>query len=69
MQSIQSGRTRCHVCGFTEIRIDEAVDRELVVLAECPRCEHRWTNPPAVSRDPMRAVSFAGSRREVASAA
>ena len=35
--------TRCLVCGFGEVRTDEVVDRELVQLAECPRCEHRWT--------------------------
>jgi len=35
--------TRCLVCGFTEIRTDEVVDRGLVLLSECPRCDHRWT--------------------------
>jgi hypothetical protein len=35
--------TRCLVCGFTEIRTDEVVDRGVVLLAECPRCDHRWT--------------------------
>ena len=40
--------TRCLVCGFTEIRTDEVVDRGVVLLAECPRCDHRWTErPPA----------------------
>ena len=42
--------TRCLVCGFAEIRTDEVVDRGLVLLAECARCEHRWTvrlAPPA----------------------
>jgi ribosomal protein S27AE len=36
-------RSRCGVCGFSEIRTDEVVDRGLVQLSECPRCEHRWT--------------------------
>ena len=40
--------TRCLVCGFAEVRTDEVVDRGLVLLAECPRCEHRWTQRPAV---------------------
>ena len=35
--------TRCTVCGFAEVRTDEVVDRGVVVLAECPRCEHRAT--------------------------
>jgi hypothetical protein len=34
---------RCLVCGFTEIVTDEVVDRGIVLLAECLRCEHRWT--------------------------
>jgi hypothetical protein len=38
--------TRCLVCGFTEIRTDEVVDRGVVLLAECPRCDHRWTERP-----------------------
>ncbi len=39
--------TRCLVCGFTEVRTDEVVDRGVVLLAECPRCESRWTRPAA----------------------
>lgn len=35
--------TRCLVCGSAEVRTDEVVDRGLVFLAECARCEHRWT--------------------------
>ena len=55
--------TRCLVCGSSEVRTDEVVDRGLVFLAECPRCEHRWTSPtpleaperpPAVERLPVR---------------
>jgi ribosomal protein L37AE/L43A len=34
---------RCLVCGFTEVRTDEVIDRGVVLLHECPRCEHRWT--------------------------
>ena len=63
---------RCLVCGSSEIRTDEVVDRGLVFLAECPRCEHRWTSrapleaperPPAVELLPERML------QEVASAA
>ena len=35
--------TRCRVCGSSEVRTDEVSDRGLVLLHECPRCEHRWT--------------------------
>ena len=34
---------RCSVCGFTEIITDEVVDRGWILLAECPHCDHRWT--------------------------
>lgn len=33
----------CLVCGSREVRTDEVVDRGLVLLNECPRCEYRWT--------------------------
>jgi hypothetical protein len=44
MEFLISDRKRCAVCGFSELRTDEAVDRGLVSLAECPRCESRWTS-------------------------
>lgn len=34
---------RCRVCGFAEVHTDHVVDRGLVLLATCPRCDHRWT--------------------------
>jgi hypothetical protein len=48
-----ASRTRscCLVCGFTEIRTDEVVDHDILFLAECPRCDYRWT-----SREPIAAV-------------
>jgi hypothetical protein len=58
--------SHCRVCGFSEVRTDEVVDRGRVLLAECPRCEHRWTSPaggPYVVRPRERSVG------EVASAA
>lgn len=42
--------TRCLVCGFTEIRTDEVIDRGTVLLAECPRCQQRWTAPAPTTR-------------------
>lgn len=41
--------TRCLVCGFTEVRTDEVIDRGVVLLAECPRCRHLWTSREAPS--------------------
>jgi hypothetical protein len=38
--------TRCLVCGFREVRSDEVVDRGILLLNECPRCDHRWTERP-----------------------
>jgi hypothetical protein len=35
--------THCPVCRSAEVHTDEVTDREVVLLAECPRCEHRWT--------------------------
>ncbi len=61
--------TRCLVCGFAEVRTDEAVDRGPVLLAECPRCDHRWTESPPLLQParvhPIRHASF----REVVTAA
>jgi hypothetical protein len=45
--------TRCLVCGFAEIRTDEVVDRGVVLLAECPRCDHRWTERPTTWAAPI----------------
>jgi hypothetical protein len=61
--------TRCLVCGFAEIRTDEAVDRGLVVLAECPRCDHRWTeSPAALQQAPVHVVRRAPFREVITAA-
>ena len=69
MQAMFRTTTRCQVCGFAEIRTDAVVDRIPMLLAECPRCEHRWTEPrvtvPPVGAERVLRVT----RREVASAA
>ncbi len=54
MDSAIRTQGRCLVCGFSEIRTDEVVDRGVVFLAECPHCEHRWTSlePIAVAAVP-----------------
>jgi len=61
--------TRCLVCGFAEVRTDEVVDRSPVFLAECPRCDHRWTELPATLQ-PARVHTVRQARfREVITAA
>jgi predicted Zn-ribbon and HTH transcriptional regulator len=62
-------KTRCRVCGFAEIRTDAVVDRTAMLLAECPRCEHRWTEPPATVPAVGVQRVLRVTRREVASAA
>ncbi|MDJ0786747.1 MAG: hypothetical protein QNK05_08050 [Myxococcota bacterium] len=46
----RNGRTlrRCMVCGSSEVRTDEVVDLGVLLLSECPRCDHRWTERPVV---------------------
>jgi uncharacterized Zn finger protein len=66
MQVVMRTVYRCRVCGSAEVRTDEVVDRGLVLLAECPRCEHRWTESPPGGRS--RSVA-SRSVREVAPAA
>ena len=61
--------TRCRVCGFAEVRTDEVVDRGLVFLAECPRCEHRWTSQSPIGPTPAPARVRPRAVREAASAA
>ena len=53
MEPVLRTTTRCLVCGFTEIRTDEVVDRGVVLLAECPRCDHRWTERPPIWMAPV----------------
>jgi hypothetical protein len=59
---------RCRVCGFAELRTDEVVERGIVLLAECPRCEHRFTLRVAAAPASARRVRAQGDR-EVAPAA
>jgi hypothetical protein len=66
MQVVTRTVHRCRVCGFAEVRTDEVIDRGLVLLAECPRCEHRSAQSPWPSR-PRRAEPRVA--REVAPAA
>lgn len=73
MQSVLHTPTRtlarCLVCGSSEVRTDEVVDRGLVFLAECPRCEHRWTSPTPLEAPASVERLPARTEQEVASAA
>jgi hypothetical protein len=42
-------RLGCCICGFSEVRTDEVVNRGVLFLAECPRCEHRWTSQEPIA--------------------
>jgi transcription elongation factor Elf1 len=70
MERVFRTLTRCLVCGFAEVRTDEVIDHGVVFLAECPRCEHRWTSRvPATPRPAAVARIHSPEPREVASAA
>jgi len=74
MQLASCNRVRCGVCGFSEVRTDEVIDRARVFLAECPRCEYRWTSasplgPATHDPVPVRARRPFRVAREVAPAA
>ncbi|MBW2267075.1 MAG: hypothetical protein JRH16_00765 [Deltaproteobacteria bacterium] len=64
----RSGRTltRCLVCGFFEVRTDEVFHGGLVLLHECPHCEHRWTQ---VTESAVPVVTSVRRMREVSAAA
>jgi hypothetical protein len=60
------------VCGSSEVQRDAVEHSGWIELAECPRCDHRWTQrlseAPIPARAPLR-VAAASMRPEVASAA
>jgi hypothetical protein len=44
----QASPHRCRVCGCDPVRtdvVDPGLDLATLLLAECPRCDHRWTEP------------------------
>jgi hypothetical protein len=61
----------CGVCGSSEVRTDEVVDRGWILLAECTRCGRRWTAcaEPGAAAHVTRPRPARRSPREVASAA
>ena len=69
LRSTDRTRTRCRVCGCNEVRTDEVLEQGWLQLAECPRCDHRWTS---CGEPPARTIHAHRVRRlapEVASAA
>ncbi len=65
---------RCLVCGFTEILTDQIDEPGPLLLAECPRCDHRWTRRRPLLRAlpspiPARVPALAPFPREVPGAA
>jgi hypothetical protein len=62
----------CAVCGSREVETDAVEHGGWLLLAQCPRCDHRWTQalyePPALVRAAVRA-GVREVRPEVASAA
>jgi len=66
----ESFPTPCRVCGCRQVQIDavEGSHPEApLLLAECPRCDHRWTDawtprigaPPRPARRALREVASA----------
>ena len=60
---------RCRVCGCGEVHTDEVVDGEALFLAECPRCDHRWTARAPLPRVHRVAPRKVAPEQEAASAA
>ena len=61
---VTGARIRCRVCGFSEVRTDEVVDRGQLLLAECPRCEHRFTYRVAMALQRVAVVPGPRARHE-----
>lgn len=69
LPSVERTLIRCLVCGCSEVRTDEVIDRGWVFLAECPRCDHRWTRTAAPQAAALRARPAVRVGRRVADAA
>lgn len=71
LPSAERALRRCLVCGSSEVRTDEVEDRGWILLAECSRCDHRWTRweQPGAAPAALPARPALCAAREVASAA
>ncbi len=45
----------CNVCGCAAVCVDEVFRPERLILSECGRCRHRWTQAPQAS-SPVRSL-------------
>ena len=63
-QTVQTRSDRCAVCGAHEIDRDEVLDGDVLRLATCGRCAHRWTE-----RAPRLVLAAARESVEVPAAA
>ena len=61
---MQTGASRCAVCGSHELECDEVLEPGGLRLATCVRCAHRWTE-----RLPRPALALARERAEAEVAA
>jgi hypothetical protein len=61
----------CGVCGSRDVHTDAVEHGGWLALAQCARCDHRWTQPAREAPAPVRALARVGTRAqpEVASAA
>lgn len=69
---LSSRAAACAVCGSREVRTDAVEQGGWLLLAECPRCDHRWTQRLSEAWTPARAPVRAAAvavRPEVANAA
>ncbi|MEE3329567.1 MAG: hypothetical protein VX246_01755 [Myxococcota bacterium] len=57
---------QCGVCGCESLWIDEVAFQGRMLLAECPRCQHRWTE---ALPDPTHRTKARPARVVVAAAA
>ena len=69
LRTVERTLIRCLVCGCSEVRTDEVLDLGWVFLAECPRCDHRWTRSGGPQAVAIRARPALSVSREVADAA
>ena len=67
--SILDPGVRCLVCGFHDVHTDEVVNGDVIFLAECPRCDYRWTSHGPQPRVRIVALRAKPLPEEVATAA
>jgi hypothetical protein len=53
----------CLLCGCPDVHSDEVVDHGVLLLGECPRCDHRWIfRMSDTEAEELAAMSEAGER-------